>query len=46
MLRWEIVQKPQVGEGFGKLSWWKILEGSISGRFKNLMTLKMFYEIV
>jgi hypothetical protein len=27
MLRWEIVQKPQVGEGFGKLSWWKILEG-------------------
>jgi hypothetical protein len=25
--------KPQVGEGFGKFSWWKILEGSISGRF-------------
>jgi hypothetical protein len=42
MLRWETILKPQVGKGFGKLSWWKILEGSISGRFKNLMTLKMF----
>jgi hypothetical protein len=40
MLRWQIVLKPQVGEGFGKLSWWKMIEGSVSGRSKNLMTLK------
>jgi hypothetical protein len=46
MLIWETIRKPQVGEGFGKLSWWKILEGLVSGRFKNLMTFKMFYEIV
>jgi hypothetical protein len=46
MPRWETILKPQVGKGYGKLSWWKILEDSVSERFKNLITLKMFYEIV
>jgi hypothetical protein len=46
MLKWETILKPQVGKGFGKLSWWKLLKGSVSRRFKNLMTLKMFDDIV
>jgi hypothetical protein len=40
MLRWETILKPQLAKVFGKLSWCKILESLVSGRFKNLMTLK------